>query len=209
LALAAKGDPDRANKLVSDIYGTHGCQNLGLPANLTAAHFGKLISQEGLADCSEADIAAALLVMVTQASAVLARAFAQGVAGMTAPPEKESKTPDAKASDSSPQPFLKTRSYTMPPKTTNLAEGRRGSLTGFAKAQLLGAAPNPSRRTPVFFVGGFLAENHKAMDLIATSFRNLDFGPALFLRHADFLGAMGALAASFEEENAEDSISRT
>jgi len=197
LELASRGDPDRANKLVSDIYGTHGCQNLGLPANLTAAHFGKLISQEGMIGCSEADVAAALLVMVTQASAVLARAFAQGIAGMSEPPTAPEQEDGDDEAVPLAQPLLRHRSKTMPLKLEG-SQGRRRSAT----AHLLGPAPNPStRRTPVFFVGGFLAENDKAMDLIATSFRHLDCGPALFLKHADFLGAIGALAASFEEEN--------
>lgn len=54
------------------------------------------------------------------------------------------------------------------------------------------------RKTPVFFVGGFLAENRKAWEIISRSFRNLDCGPALFLRHADFLGALGCLGATIE-----------
>jgi len=54
------------------------------------------------------------------------------------------------------------------------------------------------RKTPVFFVGGFLAENRRAWEIISRSFRNLDCGPALFLRHADFLGALGCLGATIE-----------
>lgn len=56
-----------------------------------------------------------------------------------------------------------------------LARGRSLSAeetaTG-AKAQLLGAAPYPGpRKTPVFFVGGFLAENRRAWEIISRSFQ--------------------------------------
>mmetsp|Transcript_23047 Transcript_23047/g.72543 ORF Transcript_23047/g.72543 Transcript_23047/m.72543 type:complete len:434 (-) Transcript_23047:262-1563(-) len=54
------------------------------------------------------------------------------------------------------------------------------------------------RLPPVFFVGGFLAENTMARGLIANTFRNLELPPALFLRHADFLGALGSIMKSVE-----------
>lgn len=47
---------------------------------------------------------------------------------------------------------------------------------------------------PVFFVGGFLTENEPALEIIARSFRSLKLDPPYFLRHSDFLGALGALA---------------
>ena len=67
-----------------------------------------------------------------------------------------------------------------------LARGRSLSAeettaTG-AKAQLLGAAPYPGpRKTPVFFVGGFLAENRRAWEIISRSFQPLS-RRALFRR---------------------------
>jgi len=125
LELAASGDAKFADKLVSDIYGEDGCANLGLPGNLTACNFGKLAEQE----CSEADLARALLQMVTQQAALLASAFAR----------------------------------------------HAGCIDR------------------VFFVGGFVEEtNWIARKLIATNFRNLG-GCAYFLRHCDFLGALGSL----------------
>merc|ERR1711974_185871 len=54
---------------------------------------------------------------------------------------------------------------------------------------------------PVFFVGGFLANNEYAQRIIARSFRNLRLGPAMFLRHADFLGALGALAHALDSDD--------
>jgi len=135
LELARRGDATRVNKLVGDIYGESGCESLGMPARLTAAYFGKLMTVEGnVRDAADdADTAAALLRMVVQESVVLARAFSQLV-----------------------------------------------------HAQV-GHAP------PVFFVGGFLADNHQARSIIASTFRTFKLGPAMFLRHADFLGAVGSL----------------
>ncbi|CAK0838205.1 unnamed protein product [Prorocentrum cordatum] len=75
LALAERGDASQVNLLVSDIYGKEGCRALGLPGELTAACFGKLVSSRGswarsealraaTAQASEADTAAAVLAMV-------------------------------------------------------------------------------------------------------------------------------------------------
>lgn len=51
----------------------------------------------------------------------------------------------------------------------------------------------------VFFVGGFVDEpNHIARSAIAANFRNLG-GCAYFLRHSDFLGALGSLKCAFHE----------
>lgn len=80
---------------VGDIYGEDGCANLGLPPTMTAANFGRLASlaksscpaptqasgqASGSASPSapsEADVAAACLQMIAQASAVLVRTIAQ------------------------------------------------------------------------------------------------------------------------------------
>jgi len=51
---------------------------------------------------------------------------------------------------------------------------------------------------PVFFVGGFLANNSMAHSLIATTFKNLGMRAPFFLRHADFLGAFGCLSHSLQ-----------
>ena len=76
LDLVAKGDSSTVDKLVGDIYGTDGCANLGMPPTMTAANFGKLISWDKKRP-SDADIAAALMQMIVQASAVLVRTIAQ------------------------------------------------------------------------------------------------------------------------------------
>lgn len=182
LALAQKGDATKVNKLVSDIYGQDGCSNLGLAPGLTAAHFAKITMKDfNHPDYSEEDIAAAVLTMVVSASTVIARAFSRSVASSTGP--KDEKLTQA--------PYSRGRSTTL--------EDLRGSAPLVSKAQLIGAAPYPGeRKTPVFFVGGFLAENRRAWEIISRSFRNLDCGPALFLRHADFLGALGCLGATIE-----------
>jgi len=136
LELARCGDPTRVNKLVRDIYGDDGCKDLGLPATLTAVSFGKVGSDSTVPAnaAGEADLAAALLLMVVQESTVLTRAYSQLV------------------------------------------------------SMQIGRVP------PVFFTGGFLvADNTVARRIIANSLRNLALGPALFLRHSDFLGALGSL----------------
>jgi len=179
LALAQKGDATKVNKLVSDIYGQDGCSNLGLAPGLTAAHFAKITMMDfDHPKYREEDIAAAVLTMVVSASTVIARAFSRSVASSTSVKEEK------------PQTRMRSRSLSG----DDLASG---SLV--SKAQLIGAAPYPGeRKTPVFFVGGFLAENRRAWEIISRSFRNLECGPALFLRHADFLGALGCLGATIE-----------
>jgi type II pantothenate kinase len=141
LQLAARGDASRVNKLVRDIYGEDGCASLGLPASLTAAHFGKLISvADAKSKTEEADVVAALMIMVVQESALLARCFAQ---------------------------LLEARYRTYP---------------------------------PVFFVGGFLAGNTQGKRTIASTFRTLAMSPPFFLRHEDFLGAVGAVNAALLQQ---------
>ncbi|CAE7487460.1 PANK2 [Symbiodinium sp. KB8] len=76
LILAAEGNAQNADKLVSDIYGEEGCVTLGLPGNLTASNFGKL-GEMSEAKCSERDLARSLLQMVTQQSVLLASAHAK------------------------------------------------------------------------------------------------------------------------------------
>ncbi|CAE7259080.1 PANK4 [Symbiodinium natans] len=76
LILAADGNAQNADKLVSDIYGEDGCLTLGLPGNLTASNFGKL-GEMSEAKCSERDLARSLLQMVTQQSVLLASAHAK------------------------------------------------------------------------------------------------------------------------------------
>ncbi|CAE8711371.1 unnamed protein product, partial [Polarella glacialis] len=209
LELARRGDAAKVNKLVSDIYGHDGCENLGLPANMTAAHFGKLVRNEAREGCNEADVAAALLIMVTQASAVLAKAFAQAVQGSQVAPVPAS-APACFSPAERPRSKLPERSQTAPlddlrelsPHYQQWLTATPMSRRTKVKANLLGAAEVAgARRTPVFFVGGFLTNNSKAWDLISRQFRNLECGPAYFLRHADFLGTLGAVAATFSAED--------
>lgn len=142
LALAAKGDATKLDKQVSDIYGVDGTRSLGLPADITAVNFGKLVEGDtGMA--TEADIAASLLKMVVQQSVILARTLAHQ------------------------------------------------------------QAPNSDRRLPIFFVGGFLDGNDVGQRTIAQSLRRLDHVQAHFLRHADFLGALGAFQVCISASGAE------
>merc|ERR1712157_556545 len=83
MGLVERGDAGRVNTLVSDIYGADGCTNLGLPASMTAAYFGNL-PESGTS--SEADCAAALLMMVVQESVGLARALSMLVSAQVGHP---------------------------------------------------------------------------------------------------------------------------
>lgn len=66
--LAAKGDPTKVDLLVGDIYGNNdeALEKLGLPADIVASSFGKLIAKQNPAsDLKQEDLARALLIMVT------------------------------------------------------------------------------------------------------------------------------------------------
>jgi len=71
-----------------------------------------------------------------------------------------------------------------------------------ALSLLISAQVGNDYKPPVFFVGGFLAQNIAAQRIISRSYHNLNLGPALFLRHADFLGALGCLNKSLEKDHA-------
>lgn len=68
LSLAEKGDSSMADMMVGDIYGkdSKALEKIGLPSNLVASSFGKLVAKsdpvEGL---NQEDVARALLLMVT------------------------------------------------------------------------------------------------------------------------------------------------
>lgn len=94
LELASRGEAAKVDKLVRDIYGDEGSAHLGLSPRHTAAHFGKLVAMNASASHwpsdesdeawpSDEDVVASLLDMVSQASAVLAKAHAAelGVSG--------------------------------------------------------------------------------------------------------------------------------
>ncbi len=68
LKLAEKGDSSKADMMVGDIYGTDSkaLEKIGLPSNLVASSFGKLVAKTNpAAGLSQADLARALLLMVT------------------------------------------------------------------------------------------------------------------------------------------------
>ena len=79
MKLAEKGDESQVDKTVGDIYGREGCEDLNLPASLTAANFGRLATKtraELQRDTTAENMTRAVLRMVAQASVVLAKAFA-------------------------------------------------------------------------------------------------------------------------------------
>jgi len=66
--LASKGDPTKVDLMVGDIYGPNNdaLEKIGLPADVTASSFGKLVSKQNPAsDLKQEDLARALLIMVT------------------------------------------------------------------------------------------------------------------------------------------------
>ena len=68
MRLAEKGDPAKVDMMVGDIYGENSdaLEKLGLPSNVVASSFGKLVSKEDpAAGIEQEDLARALLLMIT------------------------------------------------------------------------------------------------------------------------------------------------
>jgi type II pantothenate kinase len=68
MRLAEKGDPAKVDMMVGDIYGENNdaLEKLGLPSNVVASSFGKLVSKEDpAAGLEQEDLARALLLMIT------------------------------------------------------------------------------------------------------------------------------------------------
>lgn len=68
MRLAECGDPSKIDMRVGDIYGANSdaLEKLGLPADLVASSFGKLVAKEDPAwGVKQEDIARALLLMIT------------------------------------------------------------------------------------------------------------------------------------------------
>mmetsp|Transcript_26256 Transcript_26256/g.39749 ORF Transcript_26256/g.39749 Transcript_26256/m.39749 type:complete len:595 (-) Transcript_26256:156-1940(-) len=68
LGLAEKGDSSMADMMVGDIYGkdSKALEKIGLPSNLVASSFGKLVAKTDPAEgLNQEDVARALLLMVT------------------------------------------------------------------------------------------------------------------------------------------------
>jgi len=68
MRLAEKGDPAKVDMMVGDIYGENSdaLEKLGLPSNIVASSFGKLVAKEDpAAGLEQEDLARALLLMIT------------------------------------------------------------------------------------------------------------------------------------------------
>jgi type II pantothenate kinase len=68
MQLAEKGDPSKVDMMVGDIYGndSKALEKLGLPSDIVASSFGKLVAKEDPASgLKQEDLARALLLMVT------------------------------------------------------------------------------------------------------------------------------------------------
>jgi type II pantothenate kinase len=179
LNLAKQGDAKRVNKLVSDIYGKEGSAVLGLPGDLTAAYFGKLISADGVKPppVDEADLAAAVLAMVVQSTVGLAVALSK-------------------------QPHIVNGAARSSRDAGTNSENLVGTLNSIGSMRRTVSSDSPGslgcrdHRVPVFFAGGFLARNTMAQQIIGRTFRKLTGSQALFLKHSDFLGALGAVGST-------------
>lgn len=68
MRLAERGDPTKVDMMVGDIYGENSdaLEKLGLPSNLVASSFGKLVAKDDpAAGLKQEDLARALLLMIT------------------------------------------------------------------------------------------------------------------------------------------------
>ena len=68
MRLAERGDPSKVDMMVGDIYGENSdaLEKLGLPSNLVASSFGKLVTKDDPAvGLKQEDLARALLLMIT------------------------------------------------------------------------------------------------------------------------------------------------
>jgi len=68
MKLAEVGDPSKVDMMVGDIYGTNSdaLDKLGLPSNVVASSFGKLVAKDDPAEgLTQEDLARALLLLVT------------------------------------------------------------------------------------------------------------------------------------------------
>jgi type II pantothenate kinase len=68
IKLAERGDPSKVDMMVGDIYGNNSdaLDKIGLPSNLVASSFGKLVAKnDPAAGVKQEDLARALLLMVT------------------------------------------------------------------------------------------------------------------------------------------------
>lgn len=68
MKLAEQGDPSKVDMMVGDIYGNNSdaLEKIGLPSNLVASSFGKLVAkQDPAVGLKQEDLARALLLMVT------------------------------------------------------------------------------------------------------------------------------------------------
>jgi len=217
--MASCGNASRVNKLVRDIYGEDGCATLGLPADLTAAHFGKLISGIDAKSNTEAETettvtfqpgdigircgkyATGLIIEVVEGGQAQRHGVQVGqniiaVGNEKCDSFKDKVFEDAQNGNTAYQVTLAKEADVV--AALMILVVQESALLARCFAQLLQARHNTY--PPVFFVGGFLADNAQGRRTIANTFRALAMQPPLFLRHADFLGALGAVDASLRDE---------
>ena len=241
-------------QVVGDIYGEEGSVALGLPAALTAASFGKLVTApppEARSSPSAsrvpsriaskqaspkmqrtrgAHVAASPLLDGTAATAGASRAGASTGGSSSDGGAGGGAAATSSAATIAPTPIQPTRSATAtprvgvgdggaPPAATPHPSTRRSAwppndadvtsalldMVVQASAVLAKAHAASGKRTDgtesetvksVFFCGGFVSANPLARAALARSLKALG-SEALFFRHSEFLGAIGALARTW------------
>ena len=251
LLLASRGDSSAVDKVVGDIYGEDGSASLGLPASLTAASFGKLVtppppssrsmspapsivssrvsSRKASKPASPRQMRRSELMKAERVSgggapalpssglslSVSAEQLQQladaapllpppaGKSSSAPPPGKSSSDESKKSRDSrdrGERPSASAGVGMWPPPDADVIAALLDMVVQasavLAKAHVndvKGASASGGR---VFFSGGFVSANPLARAALARSLRALGC-EALFFRHSDFLGALGALARSW------------
>ena len=196
VALAARGNEKRVDKLVGDIYGEDGSKDLGMPANMTAANFGKLV-------------------------ALGQRKMREHLDGKAVEAGKETRGVDADARDknndrrgtsaASRSGAIGFSGFGYNQKAMSGRGGDVGNKAGPEEADVAAAVLQMITQASavlvstiasqkdhkeclkkVFVVGGFMDQNPLAQAAFARNLAKFD-GRAIFLKHSGFLGALGSL----------------
>ena len=217
LELASFGNSSNVDKVVGDIYGVAGSASLGLPASLTAASFGKLVRPPPMSRAATPAMSPAVSHVSSRLpsrqpsrpnsprqqrrSASLADAAAIAAQANANAPSAAHPSPSAAAPhDGTPTSAERsTTTASWPPSDADVVAGLLDMVVQasavLAKAHVIKSADS-NKGERVYFSGGFVSSNPLARAALARSLRALGC-EALFFRHSDFLGALGALSTSW------------
>ncbi|CAD7937060.1 unnamed protein product [Amoebophrya sp. A25] len=179
LELAMQGNADNVDTLVQDIYGAAGSANLGLPGNLTASNFGKVGTQESL----------------HFATGEFSTCTPEG-AGRTEQGLDASRTHHIDQLHAPVSSGVQPSAFAKMPERKDLARAVLQMVTQQVAVLALAYSQSLLVRH-IIFVGGFFEKNHLAKAAVSRTMNNLN-KRAFFVRHSDFLGAIGSLAYSMK-----------